>query len=90
MSVNLKHLIGLSKLSHVSVRSLAVFKLCISPNYVTNDLVLQTKSSNFIRIVEVGPRDGLQNEPTLVPAAVKIDLINQLSESGLKTVEVTR
>ena len=32
-----------------------------------------------VRIVEVGPRDGLQNEKTLVPAAVKIELIERLS-----------
>lgn len=46
--------------------------------------------SNFVRIVEVGPRDGLQNEPTIVPTDVKIDLINRLSSTGLKTIEVTR
>ncbi|XP_049288077.1 hydroxymethylglutaryl-CoA lyase, mitochondrial [Anopheles funestus] len=42
-----------------------------------------------VRIVEVGPRDGLQNEPTILPASVKIDLINQLSETGLRTIEAT-
>ncbi|XP_037828840.1 hydroxymethylglutaryl-CoA lyase, mitochondrial [Lucilia sericata] len=42
-----------------------------------------------VRIVEVGPRDGLQNEPKLLPAQVKISLIDQLSETGLKTIEVT-
>lgn len=42
-----------------------------------------------VRIVEVGPRDGLQNEPKLLPAAVKIDLINRLSKTGLKTIEAT-
>ncbi|KAM7353133.1 hydroxymethylglutaryl-CoA lyase [Cochliomyia hominivorax] len=42
-----------------------------------------------VRIVEVGPRDGLQNEPKLLPADVKISLIDQLSETGLKTIEVT-
>ncbi|MCK4508627.1 MAG: hydroxymethylglutaryl-CoA lyase [Desulfuromonadales bacterium] len=42
-----------------------------------------------MKIVEVGPRDGLQNEPQLVPTEVKVDLINRLSRSGLKAVEVT-
>lgn len=42
-----------------------------------------------MRIVEVGPRDGLQNEPKLLPAATKIELINQLSETGLRTIEAT-
>ncbi len=44
---------------------------------------------DFVRIVEVGPRDGLQNEQTLLPAAEKIELINRLSTVGLQTVEVT-
>ncbi len=42
-----------------------------------------------VKIVEVGARDGLQNEPRLVPAAIKIDFINRLSEAGLKSIEVT-
>ncbi|XP_034943075.1 hydroxymethylglutaryl-CoA lyase, mitochondrial [Chelonus insularis] len=45
--------------------------------------------SNFIRVVEVGPRDGLQNEPKLLPTPIKIELINQLSTTGLKTIEAT-
>lgn len=48
--------------------------------------------SNFpshVRIVEVGPRDGLQNEKALLPAAVKIELINRLSATGLQTIEAT-
>ncbi|MBI3444502.1 MAG: hydroxymethylglutaryl-CoA lyase [Magnetospirillum sp.] len=40
-----------------------------------------------IRIVEVGPRDGLQNEAKPVPVAVKVELINRLSESGLAAIE---
>ncbi|XP_019868361.2 hydroxymethylglutaryl-CoA lyase, mitochondrial [Aethina tumida] len=51
--------------------------------------VIKRLSSNSVRIVEVGPRDGLQNEPTQVPTEVKIDLINRLSETGLQTIEVT-
>ncbi|PNF43138.1 Hydroxymethylglutaryl-CoA lyase, mitochondrial [Cryptotermes secundus] len=42
-----------------------------------------------VRIVEVGPRDGLQNEPGIVPTDVKIKLIDELSKSGLKSIEVT-
>lgn len=42
-----------------------------------------------VRIVEVGARDGLQNEKAVVPAAVKIELIDRLSESGLTTIEAT-
>ena len=42
-----------------------------------------------VRIVEVGPRDGLQNEKTLVPTAAKIELIDRLSATGLQTIEAT-
>ena len=42
-----------------------------------------------VKIVEVGPRDGLQNEKQIIPAATKIEFINRLSNSGLQTIEVT-
>lgn len=42
-----------------------------------------------VRIVEVGPRDGLQNEKTIIPTAAKIELIDRLSATGLRTVEAT-
>jgi hydroxymethylglutaryl-CoA lyase len=40
-----------------------------------------------VKIVEVGPRDGLQNEKDFVPTAVKIELINRLSAAGFRNVE---
>ncbi len=40
-----------------------------------------------VRVVEVGPRDGLQNEAQTVPAATKIALIEKLADAGLKTIE---
>ena len=45
--------------------------------------------SERVRIVEVGARDGLQNEKTILPAAVKVELINRLSDTGLDTIEAT-
>ena len=42
-----------------------------------------------VRIIEVGPRDGLQNEPTFVATHLKVDFINQLSQSGLQYIEAT-
>jgi len=42
-----------------------------------------------VRIVEVGPRDGLQNEPAEVPTSVKLELIERLADAGLPAVEVT-
>ena len=42
-----------------------------------------------VKIVEVGPRDGLQNEKQLVPTEVKIELIERLAEAGVPVVEAT-
>jgi hydroxymethylglutaryl-CoA lyase len=42
-----------------------------------------------IRIVEVGPRDGLQNEPRAVPTEVKLELIERLAQCGLPSIEAT-
>lgn len=46
-------------------------------------------SDRQITIFEVGPRDGLQNETVIIPTADKIALIDCLSETGLKKIEVT-
>uniref|UniRef100_A0A3Q1EQ15 hydroxymethylglutaryl-CoA lyase n=1 Tax=Acanthochromis polyacanthus TaxID=80966 RepID=A0A3Q1EQ15_9TELE len=43
----------------------------------------------FVKIVEVGPRDGLQNEKEIVPTGVKIQLIDMLSGTGLSVIEAT-
>lgn len=42
-----------------------------------------------VKIVDVGPRDGLQNEKMPVPAAVKISLVHRLQDAGLREIEVT-
>ena len=42
-----------------------------------------------VKLVDVGPRDGLQNEKSPVPAAVKIKLVQLLQQAGLKEIEVT-
>jgi len=44
---------------------------------------------DHVRIVEVGPRDGLQNEKQSIPAATKIELIGRLAATGLCTIEAT-
>ncbi|MDO4683143.1 MAG: hydroxymethylglutaryl-CoA lyase [Lautropia sp.] len=45
--------------------------------------------NDFVRVVEVGARDGLQNEKTIVPAETKIELIDRLTAAGLPEVEAT-
>src|SRR6185503_17873797 len=42
-----------------------------------------------VRLVEVGPRDGLQNEPREVPTEIKVQLIERLADAGLPAVEAT-
>ncbi|WP_198968852.1 hydroxymethylglutaryl-CoA lyase [Xylophilus sp. ASV27] len=42
-----------------------------------------------VKLVDVGPRDGLQNEKQPVPAAAKIELVHRLQAAGLKEIEVT-
>ncbi len=42
-----------------------------------------------VKLVEVGPRDGLQNEAVPVPASVKVELIHRLQDAGLKVIEAT-
>ena len=45
--------------------------------------------ANRVRIVEVGPRDGLQNEREPVPTATKLELIGRLADAGLRDIEAT-
>ncbi|KAF2749215.1 hydroxymethylglutaryl-CoA lyase [Sporormia fimetaria CBS 119925] len=47
----------------------------------------RSPSDDHVRIVEVGPRDGLQNEKQSIPVATKLELVRRLAETGLKTIE---
>jgi hydroxymethylglutaryl-CoA lyase len=47
------------------------------------------KLPRHVRLVEVGPRDGLQNEKAILPTAVKVELIDRLTDSGLPAIEAT-
>ena len=42
-----------------------------------------------VQLIDVGPRDGLQNEKQPVPAAIKIELVHRLQDAGLTAIEVT-
>ena len=48
---------------------------------------MSNASERRVKIVEVGPRDGLQNEKLPVPLHAKVELINQLSRAGLRFIE---
>lgn len=58
-----------------------------STRELTNKVLRNIPS--YVKIVEVGPRDGLQNEKEIVPTAVKVELIKMLASAGLPVVEAT-
>ncbi|KAG4434869.1 hypothetical protein IFR05_009663 [Cadophora sp. M221] len=47
----------------------------------------RSTSNNFVKVVEVGPRDGLQNEKKTIPLTTKIELIERLAKTGLTDIE---
>ena len=52
-------------------------------------MALSSSIPSRVKIIDVGPRDGLQNEKSPVPTSVKVELVHRLQEAGLKEVEVT-
>ena len=60
-----------------------------APERVTPHPPLVPAADRYVHIVEVSPRDGLQNEKSLLPAADKIALVDRLSAAGFRTIEVT-
>ncbi|KAI0843528.1 hydroxymethylglutaryl-CoA lyase [Hypoxylon sp. FL0890] len=54
---------------------------------VKNPVQQQQHSDNRVRIVEVGPRDGLQNEKKSIPLATKIELVERLAKTGVSFIE---
>ncbi|KAA8910197.1 hypothetical protein TRICI_004215 [Trichomonascus ciferrii] len=68
-----------ANLRKVLTRSLYGSRRCLS----------SSAASNFVRIVDVSPRDGLQNEKAQVPSEVKLELIDRLTDCGVQTIEAT-
>jgi len=73
---------------HRQVASKTASKASLSPTRNSSSSPPK-KYPSFVKIVEVGPRDGLQNEKTILPTSVKVDFINQLSSTGLRVIETT-
>ncbi|KAJ3519802.1 hypothetical protein NM688_g9250 [Phlebia brevispora] len=71
---------NLHRVATVSARSYAV-EASSRPDRFAN------KHPNYVNIVEVGPRDGLQNEKSVIPAEVKMMLIDRLGQAGMKSIE---
>ncbi|KAK4678644.1 hypothetical protein QC764_309520 [Podospora pseudoanserina] len=81
----------ISKMSRLATlpRRLALLRplrrtTCTARSYSTAS---EQRLDNRVKIVEVGPRDGLQNEKNIVPLATKIELIERLAKTGLQTIE---
>lgn len=49
--------------------------------------IQQPSRDNYVKLIEVGPRDGLQNEKKTIPLATKIELIERLAKTGVSTIE---
>jgi hydroxymethylglutaryl-CoA lyase len=56
---------------------------------ITDGTAEGSGAENTVRIREVGPRDGFQNEPEIIPTERKVALIEQLARTGLTRIEVT-
>jgi hydroxymethylglutaryl-CoA lyase len=52
-------------------------------------MVSSMDSRDYVKIVEVGPRDGLQNEMQAIPTATKLELIERLAAAGCRVIEIT-
>ena len=55
--------------------------------FATSSDQQRTSSDYRVKLVEVGPRDGLQNEKRAIPLATKLELIERLAKTGLTTIE---
>ena len=82
----LRPLIRRSCLRIPHLRPVRAFATSVDPQQ-TEAPDAQQAPDNTVRIVEVGPRDGLQNEKKTIPLATKIQLIEKLSKTGLTDIE---
>jgi hypothetical protein len=74
----------ISRLSRQVTSSCGNISCCRLLSSIVNDNL-----PSHVRIVEVGPRDGLQNEKTSVATNVKLEFISRLADSGLRHIEAT-
>lgn len=54
--------------------------------------MMDSEHSSFpkhVKLVEVGPRDGLQNEKEIISTSTKVEFINRLNRTGLSVIEAT-
>jgi hypothetical protein len=61
-----------------------VARLCLPLANARMDCIRSTAMGNQVEMVEVGPRDGLQIDPLILPTTTKIELITRLLAAGLR------
>ncbi|KAH8710065.1 hypothetical protein GQ44DRAFT_763217 [Phaeosphaeriaceae sp. PMI808] len=83
MPATAPHIIMPSKFVCLRAARLAARHPCRQRSFAT----AASNRGDHVRIVEVGPRDGLQNEKQSIPVATKIELVERLVQTGLKTIE---
>src|SRR5687767_2516047 len=72
------------------MQSYACFaKLCLPLANATMDCIRSAAMGTQVEMVEVGPRDGLQIDPLILPTPTKIELVTRLLAAGLRRIEVT-
>ncbi len=78
--------------SHQKLRpAIGAYGCCYGPSQAQLWVrgILARNASSKVRIIEVGPRDGLQNIRTRVPTSTKVELIKKLAATGLMDIEAT-
>jgi len=72
---------------HANLRIRHLRGLATATEPASNNNHQHHATSNFVKVVEVGPRDGLQNEKKTISLTTKIELIEKLSKTGLTDIE---
>ncbi|KAF7561555.1 hypothetical protein G7046_g2582 [Stylonectria norvegica] len=73
----------------IEVRVGCLFAVAFASRTSVTSYYLFIGSAMSVRIIEVGPRDGLQNIATTVPTATKLELIQRLQKDGIKNIEIS-
>lgn len=63
------------------------YRLVLNRSWIRSLSTARTGNDDVVRIVEVGPRDGLQNEKGTIALKTKIELIHRLAMTGLRNIE---
>ncbi|KAI1354400.1 hydroxymethylglutaryl-CoA lyase [Xylaria sp. FL0043] len=87
MMASLRPSIRLTRLRAPRACSTSLLRRFATASDIRGQSQQQQQSDNHVRLVEVGPRDGLQNEKKAIPVATKIELIERLAKTGVSVIE---